>query len=45
MRGVNVEKVVELIKSLVAKGFWGQLVLKFEGGKVVMIEKTEKMKP
>lgn len=39
------DKLISLLKSLVVKGFYGQVVVKFEAGKVVMIEKTEKVKP
>jgi hypothetical protein len=39
------DKLISLIKDLVSHKFWGELVVKFEGGKVVLIEKREKIKP
>jgi hypothetical protein len=39
------QRVIELIRELVANRFWGELVVKFEGGKVVLVKKTENIKP
>ncbi len=39
------ERLIELLKSLVMKAWYGELVIKFEAGKVVHIKKTESIKP
>lgn len=40
-----IEDLIKLLKSLIAGKFYGVLVIKFEAGRIVMIEKTEKIKP
>ncbi len=37
-------KIVELIKDLIARKFYGELVLKFEAGAIVQCKKTESIK-
>jgi len=39
------DKLITLIKDLIAKCFYGELVIKFEHGKIVLIRKTENIKP
>lgn len=39
------DRLINLIKDLANLKFWGELVVKFEGGKVVLMEKREKIKP
>ena len=39
------ERLLSILKSLVARAFYGQVVVKFEAGKVTIIEVTEKVKP
>lgn len=39
------DKLIALIKELIAKYFYGELTIKFEHGKIVLIRKTENMKP
>ena len=34
-----------LLKDLESAGFWGSIKIKFEGGSVVLIKKTETLKP
>jgi len=38
------KNLVKLIQDLVEKRFYGQLVIKFEGGKIVLCQKTESIK-
>lgn len=38
------DKIVSLIKDLIAKAFYGELTIKFEHGKIVLVRKTENMK-
>ena len=38
------ERLVELIKDLIARKFYGELVLKFEAGVIVQCKKTESIK-
>jgi|WetSurMetagenome_2_1015567.scaffolds.fasta_scaffold33215_2 hypothetical protein len=39
------DKLVRLIKELIASQFFGKLEIQFESGKIVMIRKTETIKP
>ena len=39
------EKLIAIIKDLINKAFYGELVVKFEAGKVVLVRKTENIKP
>ena len=41
----EMDKLIALIKELIAKCFYGELTIKFEHGKIVLIRKTENMKP
>ena len=38
------EKLFDLIKKLIYNKFYGELVIKFESGNVVIIKKTESIK-
>lgn len=40
----EMDKLIALIKELIAKCFYGELTIKFEHGKIVLIRKTENMK-
>jgi hypothetical protein len=35
----------EILRSLGAQGFWGGLEIRFEAGKIVLLKKTETIKP
>lgn len=39
------DKIIEMIKMLISKKFFGLLELRFEDGKIVHIRKTENIKP
>ncbi len=39
------DKLIAIIKDLIAKAVYGELTIKFERGKIVLIRKTENMKP
>ncbi len=43
-QGATMGKIVELIKDLIARRFYGELVLKFEAGVIVQCKKTESIK-
>jgi hypothetical protein len=38
------DRLIDLIATLVAKGFYGTLEIRFENGKVVVCKKTESIK-
>jgi hypothetical protein len=38
------EKLFQLIKELITKKFYGEVVIKFEAGKIVCCKKTESVK-
>jgi len=38
-------KVAKILKELEENKFYGELLLKYESGKVVLIKKTESIKP
>ena len=38
------EKIVTLIRDLITRKFYGELVLKFEAGAIVQCKKTESIK-
>ena len=38
------DKLIAIIKDLIAKAFYGELTIKFEHGKIVLVRKTENMK-
>ena len=38
------DKLINLIKTLINSCFYGELLIKFEHGKVVLIRKTESIK-
>lgn len=38
------QRLVELIESLIESSFYGEIVVKFEAGKVVIVRKTENIK-
>jgi hypothetical protein len=44
LQGTTMGKIVELIKDLIARKFYGELVLKFEAGVIVQCKKTESIK-
>lgn len=37
--------IFDLIKELISACFYGELVIKFEHGKIVLIKKVENIKP
>jgi hypothetical protein len=39
------EKLIKMIKDLMASKFWGLIEVKFEDGKIVHLRKTENIKP
>jgi hypothetical protein len=39
------QSATALLNDLERGGFWGSLEIKFEGGSVVLIKKTETLKP
>jgi hypothetical protein len=39
------EKLIALLKSLISRQFYGQVLVRIEAGKVTIIEVTEKVKP
>jgi hypothetical protein len=39
-----VNRIIKLIQDLVKNGFYGQLILNFEAGKIVLCKKTESIK-
>jgi hypothetical protein len=39
------DKVIKLIKSLIEYRWFGELVLKFVDGRIVLIKKSETIKP
>jgi hypothetical protein len=39
------EKIIKIVRELIAGKFWGSLELKFEDGEVVHIKKMENIKP
>jgi hypothetical protein len=41
----NNQTATALLGDLERAGFWGSLEIKFEGGSVVLIKKTETLKP
>ncbi len=43
-KGGTMERLVELIKDLITRKFYGELVLKFEAGVIVQCKKTESIK-
>ena len=43
-KGRTMERLIELIKDLIARKFYGELVLKFEAGVIVQCKKTESIK-
>lgn len=38
------DELITLIKSLIAKKFYGEVLIKFECGKIILVRKTENMK-
>jgi len=38
------EEVIELIKSLIQRKFYGELLIKFEAGKIIICKKVESIK-
>jgi len=36
---------VAILNDLVSRGFWGSLEITFQAGKVVLLKKTETLKP
>lgn len=43
-QGATMGKIIELIKDLITRKFYGELVLKFEAGVIVQCKKTESIK-
>lgn len=39
------ERLIELLRGLIAREWYGELVIKFEQGRIVLIKKTESIKP
>lgn len=39
-----IDKLINLIKELIAKKFYGSLLIKFESGKIVYLRKEETIK-
>lgn len=39
-----IQKIMKIIQDLIISRFYGQLVLKFEAGKIVYCQKTETLK-
>jgi len=44
LRGATMEELIALIKDLIGRKFYGELVLKFEAGVNVQCKKTESIK-
>jgi len=44
-RGITMDELIALLRRLEASGFYGSLEVKFETGRVVIIRKTETLKP
>ncbi len=44
LQGGTMERLIELIKDLITRKFYGELVLKFEAGVIVQCKKTESIK-
>lgn len=40
----DMDKLIALVKDLIAKAFYGEVLIKFEHGKIVLVRKTENMK-
>lgn len=38
------DKLITLVQGLMAKKFFGELVIKFQNGKIIFIQKTESIK-
>lgn len=39
------DKLIKLLKELIDSGFFGELLIKFENGKVTLVRKTQNIKP
>jgi hypothetical protein len=39
------ERLFELVRQLTDTAFWGSVEIKFEAGRVVLLKKTETLKP
>ena len=44
LQGATMEELIALIKDLIGRKFYGELVLKFEAGVIVQCKKTESIK-
>lgn len=40
----RMEEIIKLIQSLMEKNFYGELLIKFEAGKIIICKKTESIK-
>ena len=38
------DRLAELVRNLIQGGFFGELLIKFEAGKLVVVKKTESIK-
>lgn len=45
MKGGPLESIIKLLRKLAEIKFWGEILLKWEAGKIVHIKKTENIKP
>lgn len=39
------ERIIEILRGTIRKGFWGEVTIKIEDGKIVLVRKVENIKP
>jgi hypothetical protein len=45
LRDLEIASILQLLNDLSASSFWGSLELKFEAGRIVLVRKSETIKP